>query len=123
MSRTAGEIGRAGEEFAASYLSRDGYTIVARNWRIRGGEIDIVALDGDTLVFVEVKVRQERGSVLAESTVDHRKLGRIMLAAEYFVYEHEEFLDNVWRVDLIAITMSRTGAVRGMQHYQNLTDD
>ena len=51
-------LGAAGEKAAAKYLRRRGYRIVARNYRCRGGEIDLIALDADTIVFVEVKTRR-----------------------------------------------------------------
>lgn len=52
-----GEVGRVGEDAAAAYLATTGMRIIARNWRCRHGELDIIGADGDTLVFVEVKTR------------------------------------------------------------------
>ena len=54
-------LGRRGEEAAVRLLLAKGYTILARNWRVRSGELDIVARDGRTLVFVEVKTRRRSG--------------------------------------------------------------
>ncbi|HUG16273.1 MAG TPA: YraN family protein [Thermomicrobiales bacterium] len=121
MRRTTASIGVAGEARARQSLIDAGYRIVTQNWRVRGGEIDIVALDGDALVFVEVRTRALRAPVIAESTVDERKLARIMLAADAFLQAHEDYVDHVWRVDLIALTMDGAGVVRGYRHYQNLT--
>ncbi len=53
-------LGRRGERAAEKYLRRNGYRIVARNFRAAGAEIDLVAMDGETLVFVEVKTRRSR---------------------------------------------------------------
>ncbi|MBA2529523.1 MAG: YraN family protein [Euzebyales bacterium] len=68
MTSTTNRLGRAGEELAARHLERAGYTIVARNWRVTleglRGELDIVARDGDALVFCEVKTR--RGATLGD---------------------------------------------------------
>jgi putative endonuclease len=76
--------GRAGEDSAAAFLEELGYRIVARNVRVPGGEIDLVALDGRVLVFVEVKRRDGRSFGSALSAVDRRKRGRLReLAADY----------------------------------------
>jgi putative endonuclease len=116
------ETGSAGEAFVAGRLERAGYRILDRNWRVRGGELDLVALDGETLVFVEVKVRSGGSYTTAEDSLDWRQLNRLMVAAERYVQQHEEHYDRVWRVDLVAVTLSRDGAVRRYNHYQNLTE-
>lgn len=80
----ASELGKRGEDAAAAYLERSGMTLLQRNWRCKAGEIDIVALDGDTLVLVEVKTRKgiRRGS--PEDAVTPTKQRRIArLAAMY----------------------------------------
>lgn len=123
MRRSNAEIGSAGESFASQHLIAAGYAIVARNWRVQGGEIDIIALDGDSLVFAEVRARADRAPVIAEATVDNRKLARIMLAADAFLQAHDDYHDRVWRVDLIAIAMDSAGSVRWFRHYENLTLD
>ena len=120
MARTT-DAGNAGEAFVAGRLERAGYRVIARNWRIRGGEIDIVALDGETLVFVEVKVRTAGGVVLADDSLDARKLGRLMRAAEMFVERHPEHIDRIWRVDFVAITLAADGVVRRYSHIENVT--
>src|SRR5260370_20577660 len=67
------ELGRRGEREAARFLRRQGLTVVTRNFRAAGAEIDLVALDGPTLVVVEVKTRIEMGAGRPEEAVDHRK--------------------------------------------------
>lgn len=120
MARTT-EAGNAGEAFVAGRLERAGYRIVDRNWRIRGGELDIVALDGETLVFVEVKVRTGERIGVAEDSLDSRKLGRLLRAAEMYVESHLEHVDRLWRVDFVAITLSVDGVVRRYSHVKNVT--
>ncbi len=69
------ELGRRGEEAAFFYLRRRGYTVVARDWRsgkVRG-DLDLVAWEGNTLCFIEVKTRGSRNVATAESAVDHDK--------------------------------------------------
>jgi putative endonuclease len=76
--------GRQGEDAAAAFLLRAGYRILARNVRLPGGEIDIIALDGATLVFLEVKRRDSTSFGSALCAVDRRKRRRLRaLAADY----------------------------------------
>lgn len=117
------EIGAAGEAYVAGRLAREGYDILARNWRARGGELDIVALDGDILVFVEVRVRTGERYVAAEETVNARKLRRVIVAANAFAATCPEHAERVWRIDLVAITLAPSGAVERYRHLQNLTLD
>ncbi|MDT7811387.1 MAG: putative endonuclease, partial [Acidobacteriaceae bacterium] len=69
------ELGRRGEEAAFFYLRRHGYIVVARDWRSgkARGDLDLVAWEGDTLCFIEVKTRGSRNVATAESAVDHDK--------------------------------------------------
>ncbi len=120
MARTT-DAGNAGESFVVGRLQRAGYRIIDRNWRIRGGEIDIVALDGETLAFVEVKARTGERVGYAEDAIDTRKLTRLMRAAEMYVEAHAEHGDRIWRVDFVAITLSAGGVVRRYSHVENLT--
>lgn len=76
---------RAAEERACEYLRSQGYLIVARNWRWRGGEVDIIAKDGETLVFVEVKARATpRYGHPAEAVGPHKR-AKLLSAARAFL--------------------------------------
>jgi len=79
--------GSEAEDRAVELLKDRGYRIVARNWRCRFGEIDIVARDGPTLVFVEVKARSGDGFGGADGAVDKKKQGRLATAAGQFLQE------------------------------------
>lgn len=79
------QFGREGEAAAAVYLEALGYRIVGRNVRYRHGEIDIVAMDGDALVFVEVKTRTDAEYGLPAEAVDRRKQRRLVRLAETFL--------------------------------------
>lgn len=86
MSR-ASDLGAAGEDAASAYLQSIGYRIVTRNLRGPGGEIDIVARDGETIVFVEVKARTSRRFGSALGAVDARKRARLRsVAADYLQF-------------------------------------
>lgn len=80
-----GRLGRQGEEIAEEFLRARAYTIVARNFRCRAGEIDLIALDGPTLVFVEVRSR--RGTLMGTplESVDGRKQAQIARVAQHFL--------------------------------------
>ena len=73
MSARGAALGRAGEDAAVALLEAYGYRIVARNVRLPGGEIDVIARDGDTVVFVEVKARASAAFGRALGAVDARK--------------------------------------------------
>lgn len=112
--------GEAGEAYVAGRLEREGFTILLRNWRVRGGEIDIVALDDDELVFVEVRVRAgEPGD--AEGSVHSRKLATLIRAGRRFVEIHPEYDDRIWRIDLVAIDLAPNRSIVSYTHYENLT--
>ena len=97
------ELGKAGEDFAASYLEHAGYGIIERDWRKGSRDIDIVARteDGTTVVFVEVKTRSSDAIVRPEDAVDARKIRNLGRAADAYVKERA-----IWdelRFDLINI--------------------
>lgn len=98
-------LGRRGERAAEKYLRRIGYRIVARNYRAAGAEIDIVAMDGETIVFVEVKTRQSFAAGAPEEAVDERKQTRMRRAAEAFVRRYRAD-DYDMRFDVVAIDAS-----------------
>ncbi|WP_148716706.1 YraN family protein [Chitinolyticbacter meiyuanensis] len=77
--------GAAAEARAAAYLQRQGLRIVERNWRCRRGEIDLIARDGNTLVFVEVRARASRSFGGAAASITATKRARIIAAAEHYL--------------------------------------
>ena len=93
--------GREAETLAAQYLTRHGLRIIARNFRIRGGEIDLVCRDGRTLVFVEVRYRSRSRFGGAEESVDRRKQTRLVLTAASYLREHH--LNCPTRFDVVAL--------------------
>ena len=95
-------LGRRGERAAEKYLRRNGYRIVARNFRAAGAEIDLVAMDGETLVFVEVKTRRSRDAGAPEEAVDERKQKQIRRAAELFATRYRA-AEVTMRFDIIAV--------------------
>jgi putative endonuclease len=98
-------LGRRGERAAEKYLRRNGYRIVKRNFRAAGAEIDLVAMDGDVLVFVEVKTRRSLDAGAPHEAVDERKQRQIRRAAELFATRYRE--DEIeMRFDIVAVDAS-----------------
>ena len=111
-------LGRWGEGVAATHLEAQGYVIVAHNWRCAAGEIDLVARDGETLVFVEVKTRRGRAYGAPEEALTPRKAARLLQLGEQYCYEHD--LNDVnWRIDLVAVELDNRGLLLRCEHIPN----
>jgi putative endonuclease len=106
MSRQG--LGKYGENLAAGYLERQGLTILGRNVRTADGELDIVARDGDELVFVEVKTRRGDDETAPDTSVTGAKLARLERLAEAYV-EDRGLAACAWRVDVISLVIGRGG--------------
>lgn len=95
------EVGSKHEDMACKYLEEKGYKIVARNFRSYNGEIDIIALEEDVLVFVEVKYRANKTYGYAVEAVGAKKRQVIYRVAENFLSVHKQFIENSCRFDVI----------------------
>jgi putative endonuclease len=102
MSQKRIAFGKTGEDLACCELERRGYAIVARRYRSRGGELDIIARDGPTLVFVEVKARDSHEFGDAAEAVTWQKRRRIVRLASDYVMRHH-FTDAPCRFDVVSI--------------------
>ncbi len=102
--------GKQGEEMATWYLQEKGLTLVAKNYRHRRSEIDLVMRDRDTLVFVEVKLRRNANFGDPETFVDQAQAERIAEAADHYV--HELAWEGNIRFDIVAITVQPQTAIR-----------
>lgn len=133
------QLGKQGEDYAATYLIQKGYTIIDRNFKINPGEIDIVALApqketpffvksfarsseklGQILVFVEVKTRIGREFGLPEEAVTPRKLREVIKTADYYVLTHPN-LPKLHRIDVIAIEYDEIGKIVYFKDIENVT--
>lgn len=105
VSRSAGkDTGSLGEEIAVAYLKQKRYLIVERNYRKRFGEIDIIAEDGETLVFVEVKTRKSTRFGSPFEAVDSRKQKKMTQAALAYLSSHK-LLNRPARFDVVAVML------------------
>jgi putative endonuclease len=108
-------LGQRGEAAAAHYLRRQGYKIVARGDRQPIGELDLVAVDGRTVVFVEVKTRSSQQAGDPSEAVDAEKQRRLTRTALSFLKRHG-LLDNSARFDVIAVTWGDAAAKPQIEH-------
>lgn len=102
MSEASKILGQVGEDLAAKFLEKHDYKIVARNYKIRSAEIDIIAEKNLTIIFVEVKTRSNIRHGLAVEAVNLRKQKRIIEAASVFLQD-EKYFDYACRFDVIEI--------------------
>lgn len=96
------ELGRMGEDAAARFLERRGYDIVERNWKCAAGEADIIARDGDAVVFVEVKTRSNIEKGMPSEAVDAAKRDRYERIAALFLRDYD-VVDVPVRFDIMSI--------------------
>jgi putative endonuclease len=111
-------LGQRGERAAAKYLRRLGYKIVARAQRDRIGELDLVAVDGTTVVFVEVKTRASHDAGLPVEAVDAEKQRRLTRVALTFLKRHD-LLEYPARFDVVAITWPKDSRRPTIEHFEN----
>ena len=97
--------GKLGERIAKKKLLQLGYNILETNYRVKEGEIDIVSMDGDVLVFVEVKARSSKGFGSAEEAIDLKKIERLSEAALSYITE-KSLYEMTIRFDVVAVDMS-----------------
>ena len=112
MSRDRIARGARGEAMAAAYLEERGYRILARNLRTQRGELDLVALDGAALVFVEVRTRTGTRFGSPEESVDRRKQRRLVRAAAAALAERRWPRHARVRFDVVAVILGPSPAVR-----------
>lgn len=79
------KAGEQAEQHAADFLQHRGLRLLARNFRCRGGEVDLIMQEGDTLVFVEVRLRSNAQFGDAAASIDARKQARLLLTAQYYL--------------------------------------
>jgi putative endonuclease len=98
------QSGQAAEALARQFLEQRGLRLLAQNWRCRLGELDLVMLDSDTVVFVEVRYRRYSAWGGAAESVDARKREKLSRAAQHFLQQESRWARHPCRFDVIAIT-------------------
>lgn len=107
-SRKRKSVGQRGEDIAARYLQRNGFRILDRNVHLGRYELDIIARDGDTIVFVEVKTRRNEDVAPPEENVDRTKQRHIRAAAHYYI-ERANDPSQYYRFDLVSVVLPERG--------------
>ena len=118
MTRTRLNLGRRGEQLAEQKLILSGYAIVARNYRCREGEIDLVAQRGETTVFVEVRTRRSEAFGSPEASITPRKRQHLIAAAQSYL-QANQLIDAAWRIDVVAVELSGRGDVLRVDIIEN----
>ena len=111
-------LGDAGEEIATRELVRRGYVVRERNWRCPEGELDIIAEQGESLVFVEVRTRRGDRFGTPEESITLAKRAHLIAAAQTYLQAHS-LPDRDWRIDVVAVEMSDRGRLQRVDVIEN----
>ncbi len=118
MSNTA--VGNKGEDLACEYLEKHGYKILERNYRIRGGEIDIVAMDENYLAFVEVKTRYQHEYGLPVESMTPWKIKFLLKTAQFYL-QKIKWEDGPYRLDAVLIDFADSKEHPTLELIKNIT--
>ena len=118
MSRARQSLGKWGEDLAAQYLSQAGYKILDRNVRTPYGELDLIASQGEDLVFIEVKTRASTSLGPPEISVSKAKQEHLTSAVLAYLQTHPEVHQD-WRIDVIAILQLPNQSPQ-IEHFENI---
>ena len=108
------ELGILGERMAAQHLEEQGYVICELNYRCAVGEMDVVALDGESLAFVEVRTRRSKKFGSPEESITAAKKQKLIEVAQTYLQEHES-LPLDWRIDVVSVRLSRRGRLEHLE--------
>jgi putative endonuclease len=114
------EEGELGERIAVEYLKKQGFKIIDRNFRIRGGEIDIIAIDGDVLTFIEVKTRRSNEFGTPFEAITPWKMLALIKSAEFYKIKHPH-LPDAMRIDAVGIMLKNDNTVGSIELVKNIT--
>lgn len=114
------KTGNYGEDLACEYLKKKGYAIIERNYRIRGGEIDIVVRDGETLVFVEVKTRYSRDFGPPAESMTFWKIRALLKTAKFYV-QKVNWGDKEYRLDFVGVDFADSRENPKIELIRNIT--
>ena len=118
MSKT--QSGNYGESLAVNFLKKQGYKILERNYRIRGGEIDIIARDGELLVFVEVKARWSHEYGLPVESITYYKIKALLKTAAFYCVKIN-WGDKPYRIDMVSIDFANSKDNPEVELIKNIT--
>lgn len=114
--RDTRRLGNFGEAAAAAHLTRQGYHLLERQWRCTAGEIDLVARQGEQLVFVEVRTRRGGSYGSPEESITSDKQTRLIALAYAYLAAHDLEETTPWRIDVVAVEVDSGGRVCRLNH-------
>ena len=116
------DTGILGERVAQDFLGKNGYDILETNYRCPGGEVDIIALQEDTLVFIEVRTKKSRQFGSPEESITLAKKEKLRNVAAHYGQNHND-LPAAWRIDVVAIQMDADNRVSRIELIVNAVDE
>ena len=116
------DLGILGEKLARDFLEKNGYRIIETNYRCPEGEIDIIAQQQDTLVFIEVRTKKSRQFGSPEESITAVKKKRLKSVALHYGQNRSD-LPPLWRIDVVAIQMEGNGRVSRIEIIENAVSD
>jgi putative endonuclease len=112
------DTGNLGEKLAASFLKKQGYSILQTNYRCPEGEVDIVVRSDDFLVFVEVRTKRSSEFGSPEESITPAKMDKLRRVAAHYRQTHNDIPES-WRIDFVAVELDRQNRPRRMEHIEN----
>jgi putative endonuclease len=116
------DTGILGEKLAGEFLEKRGYRILETNYRCPEGEIDIVALHGDTLVFIEVRTRKSLDFGSPEESITPLKMSRLKILAAQYCQTHDN-LPASQRIDFVAVRLKKNGQLANIELIENAVSE
>lgn len=113
------QVGTQVERAVQAHLEGKGYVHRHSNWRHGHGELDLVMMDGDELVFIEVKARRSESAGRAEEGVSRKQARVLLRTGEMYSLSHPDIEGKIWRIDLVAVTLDPGGEIIELVHYEN----
>lgn len=124
MSLLKKKEGALGEDYACRFLTKKGFRVIERNYRLRNGEIDIIAIDNSekekVLVFIEVKTRKSTQFGTPLEAIGYHKLKALTNAVQVYKISHKGLPDQL-RLDAIAITLDESNKITNIEHIKNIS--
>ena len=115
-------LGLTGEQDATDYLKNKNFVVLERNFYVRGGEIDIICLDGDCLVFVEVKARKENSLGKPYEAIKYTKLMKMRKVIWQYLQTHQHNHKRI-RIDVVSVEYKSDLRIKNLNHYKNISID
>ena len=116
------ETGMLGERLASEFLEKNGYQILDTNYRCPDGEIDIIAWHEDTLVFIEVRTKNDSRFGVPEESITPVKKERLKKVAAHYCQNHDNLLSS-YRIDVVAIQMNNHGRISRIEIIENAIEE